>query len=152
SNLIPRTGSNSFHGTLLANGSTAGLQSNNLTPRLKTLGLTDTARLMNMYDVNGGFGGPVVKDRLWFFATGRYQTNTSFIPGLYYPLDPKSFVRVEDKARQGFDDQFLWDYTTRITAAITSNMRVNGFIQIQHKWWPHWAITAATSPESVARV
>src|SRR5262245_28879460 len=31
-------------------------------------------------------------------------------------------------------------------------MRLNGFIQIQHKWWPHWAITAATSPESVGRV
>jgi hypothetical protein len=152
SNLIPRTGGNSFHGTLLANGSTNALQSNNLTSRLKALGLTDTSRLKNMYDINGGFGGPVVKDRLWFFATGRYQTNTSYIPGLYFPLDPKSFVRVEDKSNQGFDDQFLWDYTTRITAAITPKMRVNGFIQIQHKWWPHWAISAATSPESVGRV
>src|SRR5262245_46257835 len=63
SNLIPRTGGNSFHGTLLANGSSAGLQSNNLTSRLKSLGLTDTARLKNMYDINGGFGGPIVRDR-----------------------------------------------------------------------------------------
>jgi hypothetical protein len=152
SNLIPRTGGNSFHGTLLANGSTNALQSNNLTSRLKALGLTDTTRLKNMYDINGGFGGPVVRDRLWFFATGRYQTNTSYIAGLYFPKDPTSFVRVEDKTRQAFDDQFIWDYTTRLTAAITQKMRLNGFIQIQHKWWPHWAITAATSPESVARV
>src|SRR5262245_9648513 len=152
SNLIPRTGGNSFHGTLLANGSSAGLQSNNLTSRLKSLGLTDTARLKNMYDINGGFGGPIVRDRLWFFATGRYQTNTSYIAGLYFSKDPTSFVRTEDKTRQGFDDQFIWDYTTRLTAAITPKMRLNGFIQIQHKWWPHWAITALTSPESVGRV
>src|SRR5437867_495408 len=152
SNLIPRTGGNSFHGTALANGSSGGLQSNNLTSRLKAFGLTDTTRLKNMYDINGGFGGPVVKDRLWFFATARYQTNTSYIAGLYFPLDPKSFIRTEDKSKQAFDDQFIWDYTTRLTAAITSKMRLNGFIQIQHKWWPHWAINATTSPESVGRV
>jgi hypothetical protein len=151
-NLIPRTGGNDFHGTVLANGSSNGLQSNNLTPRLQALGLTDTTRLKNMYDINGGFGGPILRDRLWFFSTGRYQTNTSYIAGLYYPLDPKSWVRTDDKSRQAFDDQFLWDFTTRLTAALTSNMRLNGFIQIQHKWWPHWAITALTSPESVGRV
>jgi hypothetical protein len=152
SNLIPRTGGNEFHGTFLVNGSYHGLQSNNLTQRLKDKGLTDTTRIKNLYDINGGFGGPIMKDRLWFFATGRYQTNTSYLPGLYFAVDPKSWVRTEDKSRQGFDDQFLWDYTTRLTGAITSSMRLNGFIQIQHKWWPHWAINALTSPESVGRV
>jgi hypothetical protein len=152
SNLIPRTGGNEFHGTFLVNGSYHGLQSNNLTQRLKDKGLTDTTRIKNLYDINGGFGGPIMKDRLWFFATGRYQTNTSYLPGLYFAVDPKSWVRTEDKSRQGFDDQFLWDYTTRLTAAITSSMRLNGFIQIQHKWWPHWAINALTSPEAVGRV
>src|SRR6266478_8126571 len=148
SNLIPRTGGNSFHGTVLANGSSNGLQSNNLTSRLQALGLTDTTRLKNMYDVNGGFGGPIAKDRLWFFTTGRYQTNTSYIAGLYFPVDPKGWARTEDKSRQAYDDQFLWDFTTRLTAALTQKMRLNGFIQVQHKWWPHWMITAATSPES----
>jgi len=33
SNLIPRTGGNSFHGTVLVNGSSGALQSNNLTDR-----------------------------------------------------------------------------------------------------------------------
>ena len=152
SNLIPRTGGNSFHGTFLVNGSSGRLQSDNLTSKLKALGLTDTTRLKNVYDVNGGFGGPIAKDRLWFFSTGRYQTNTSYIAGLYFPSDPKSWIRTDDKSRQAFDDQFLWDFTTRLTAAITPKMRLNGFIQIQHKWWPHWTITAATSPESVGRV
>jgi hypothetical protein len=151
-NLIPRTGGNNFHGTVLVNGSANSLQSNNLTSRLKAFGLTDTTRLKSLYDINGGFGGPIVKDRLWFFSTGRYQTNTSYIAGLYYPKDPTAWVRTDDKTRQAYDDQFLWDFTARLTAALTSQMRLNGFIQIQHKWWPHWAITAATSPESVARV
>src|SRR6058998_2218255 len=65
SNLIPRTGGNSFHGTVLVNGSSGRFQSNNLTSRLKALGLTDTTRLKRLYDVNGGFGGPIAKDKLW---------------------------------------------------------------------------------------
>jgi hypothetical protein len=152
SNLIPRTGGNAFHGTFLVNGSSGRLQSNNLTERLKAFGLTDTTRLKNVYDINAGFGGPIKRDRLWFFTTGRYQTNTSYIAGLYFPADPKSWVRTEDKSRQAFDDQFLRDFTARLTAAITSNMRLNGFVQIQHKWWPHWAISAAVSPEAVGQV
>lgn len=152
SNLIPRTGGNDFHGTVLVNGSSGRLQSDNLTTRLKALGLTDTTRLKNVYDVNGGFGGPIVRDRLWFFSTGRYQTNTSYIAGLYFPADPKNWIRTEDKAQQGYDDQFLWDFTTRLTAAMTSKMRLNGFIQVQNKWWPHWTINAAISPEAVGRV
>jgi hypothetical protein len=31
-------------------------------------------------------------------------------------------------------------------------MRLNGFIQIQHKWWPHWQISAAISPEALGQV
>src|SRR5258705_90760 len=100
SNLIPRTGGNSFHGTFLVNGSSGRLQSDNLTTKLKALGLTDTTRLKNVYDVNGGFGGPIAKDRLWFFSTGRYQTNTSYIAGLYFPSDPKSWIRTDDNIRQ----------------------------------------------------
>lgn len=152
SNLIPRTGGNDFHGTILINGSSGSLQSNNLTPRLKAFGLTDTTRLKNVYDINGGFGGPIVRDRLWFFATGRYQTNTSYIAGLYFPSDTKSWIRTEDKGRQGYDDQFLKDFTARLTAAITPKMRLNGFIQVQNKWWPHWTVNAAVSPEAVGQV
>src|SRR5438128_7746262 len=102
SNLIPRVGGNSFHGTFLANGSSNGLQSNNVTSRLQALGLTDTPLLTNMYDINRGFGGAGVRVTLWVFSTGRYQTNTSYIAGLYFPSDPKSWIRADDKSRQYF--------------------------------------------------
>jgi hypothetical protein len=152
SNAIPRSGGNMFAGTFLANGSNNSLQSDNLTDRLKATGLTATSSLKNMFDTNAALGGPIVKDRLWFFATGRYQTNTSYIAGLYFPVDPKAFIRVEDKSQQGFDNQYVWDITSRFTAALTPKMRVNGFFDIQRKWWPHWTITALTSPESVGVV
>ena len=152
SNLIPRTGGNEFHGTVLVNGSSGRFQSDNLTSDLRARGLTATSTLKNVYDLSAGIGGPVVRDRLWFYSTARYQTNTSYIAGLYFPADPKARIRTEDRSRQAYDDQFLWDVTARVTAALTSKMRLNGFVQIQHKWWPHWTINAAASPESVGRV
>ena len=98
-----------------------------------------------MFDINAAFGGPIAKDRLWFFSTGRYQTNTSYIAGLYFPVDPKAFIRVEDKSQQGFDNQYVWDITSRFTAAITPKMRVNAFFDVQRKWWPHWTISGGRS-------
>ena len=85
SNAVPRSGGNTFAGTFLANGSNSNLQSDNLTDRLKATGLTATSSLKNMFDINAAIGGPIAKDRLWFFSTGRYQTNTSYIAGLYLP-------------------------------------------------------------------
>src|SRR6185436_12239773 len=99
--LIPRTGGNSFHGTVLVNGSSGRFQSNNLTSRLQALGLTDTTRLKNVYDINGGFGGPIKEERLLVFQTGSYQNNNTYNAGLYLPLDPQSWVRTEDKGNQG---------------------------------------------------
>jgi hypothetical protein len=152
SNAIPRSGGNTFAGTFLANGSNNSLQSDNLTDRLKATGLTATSSLKNMFDVNAALGGPIVKDRLWFFSTGRYQTNTSYIAGLYFPVDPKAFIRVEDRSNQAFDNQYVWDITSRFTAAVTPKLRVNGFFDVQRKWWPHWTISALFSPESVGIV
>ncbi|MEO8257742.1 MAG: TonB-dependent receptor [Acidobacteriota bacterium] len=152
SNAIPRSGGNRFAGSFLTNGANSSMQSNNLTQRLKDLGLAATSSLKSVFDINGGVGGPIAKDRLWFYATGRYQTNTSYIAGLFFPADPKAFFRAEDRSNQAYDDQFVWDTSARFTASLSQKLRVNGFYDVQRKWWPHWAITAAFSPEAVGMV
>src|SRR5206468_844900 len=149
SNAIPRAGGNLFSGSFLTNGANSSMQSDNLTQRLQDLGLVATSRLKNVFDINAALGGPLVKDRLWFYTTGRYQTNTSYLAGLFFPVDSKAFFRAEDRSQQAFDDQFVWDVSGRFTASLNQKMRVNGFFDVQRKWWPHWTLTALTSPESV---
>jgi hypothetical protein len=152
SNAIPRSGGNNFSGAFLTNGANSSMQSDNLTQRLQDLGLAATSRLKDVFDIDAALGGPVIRDRLWFYATGRYQTNTSYLAGLFYPVDATAFIRTEDRSRQAYDDQFVWDVTGRFTASLNQKMRVNGFFDVQRKWWPHWTITALTSPESVGIV
>jgi Carboxypeptidase regulatory-like domain/TonB-dependent Receptor Plug Domain len=156
SNSIPRSGGNRFSGTVLANGSGPGLQTSNLTSRLQSLGLTTSASLRSLFDVAGSIGGPIVKDRLWFYATERYQTNSTNVPGSFFSANPLptpgNLTRVAS-SEQGYNPQYLWDNTFRVTAAATSKLRVNGLAIVQRKWWPFFpGPTSTVSPESVTPV
>jgi hypothetical protein len=156
SNSIPRSGGNRFSGTVLANGSGPGLQTSNLTPRLQSLGLTTSASLRSLFDVAGSIGGPIVKDRLWFYATERYQTNSTNVPGSFFSANPLptpgNLTRIAS-SDQGYNPQYLWDNTGRLTAAVTSKLRVNGLAIVQRKWWPFFpGPTSTVSPESVTPV
>ena len=151
SNSIPRAGGNTFAGTILTNGSGPGLQTSNLTDRLQALGLTATATLRKVFDVSGSLGGPLVKDRLWFYVTERYQTNSTYAAGAFFSANPLptfgNLTRVTTD--QAYNPQYLWDNTGRLTAAITNKFRVNGMAIVQRKWWPYFpAVTAAVAPEA----
>lgn len=72
-NFIPKAGGNTFHGSMFANGTNADLQGDNLTPELIAQGQKAPTRINKMYDVNPGVGGPILHDRLWFYASARRQ-------------------------------------------------------------------------------
>ena len=155
SNSIPRSGGNTFSGTILTNGSRPGLQTSNLTSRLQGLGLTATSGLKALFDVNGSIGGPIVKDRLWFYMTERYQTNSTYLAGLYYdanPLPTPGNLTRAATSEQAYNPQYLWDNVGRLTAALTPKLRVSGFALVQRKWWPYYGINGTASPESVQEI
>ena len=53
---------------------------------------TQPGALDKVFDVNPGYGGPIMKDKLWFFATARWTEaqnyvtqdypNLNFVPGV----------------------------------------------------------------------
>jgi hypothetical protein len=67
-NLIPKQGGNSFRGTLYADGTHHRLQSSNLSDELRARGLNTVNSVDKLWELNATVGGPIVKDRLWFFA------------------------------------------------------------------------------------
>jgi hypothetical protein len=79
-NVVLRDGGNAFHGDFDTNFADQAMQSSNFTPELQAQGL-DTPNRLNQYkDINPSFGGPVQRDKLWFFSTGRYVKSTDFAP------------------------------------------------------------------------
>src|SRR5262245_49042088 len=88
-NLVPRDGGNLFSGTFGLNGSPWNLQSNNLTADLVARGVPVQGKVTELYDVGGGFGGPIRRDRLWFYATDRWWNNKAIVPGTFFNATPQ---------------------------------------------------------------
>ena len=91
-NIIPKEGGNSFTGTLFGAFSHHKLQSDNLTPALIAAGVATPSKLRGHWDGNVSSGGPIKRDRLWFFASYRNWGQHEEITGMYHAIDPKSFV------------------------------------------------------------
>src|SRR6187455_1830215 len=82
-NMIPRTGGNNFSGTYFLSYAGEWAQSSNLDDELRSYGINEVPGLIKNYDTNFAIGGPIMRDRLWFFANARMFGSASDVPGLY---------------------------------------------------------------------
>jgi hypothetical protein len=83
-NIVPRTGGNTFQYHYFFTGLTGGMQASNYTADLQAAGLRRPAKTNHQYDTSFSAGGPIIKDRLWFFALAYYRGSESDVPGMYY--------------------------------------------------------------------
>src|ERR1700716_3734478 len=70
-NLIPREGGNHFSGATYLGYTGHSFQSNNLTKELLDRGLKTPDAVDLIYDANLSAGGPIRRDKLWFFGSYR---------------------------------------------------------------------------------
>src|SRR4029079_11254250 len=68
-NLVPKTGGNNFSGTYF--GSLAGKwsQGDNVDDELRSFGIPNAAAIIRSWDTSVSVGGPIKRDRLWFYGT-----------------------------------------------------------------------------------
>jgi hypothetical protein len=78
-NIIPRTGGNSFTGHVYATGFNQKMKSSNFTQRIKDAGLNAPAETNYNYDTSFSSGGPIVRDRLWYFTQAYYRGSSTDI-------------------------------------------------------------------------
>src|SRR5256886_1873143 len=149
-NAIPKSGGNTFSGSALANGSAPSLQGNNVTDRLQARGLSGASTtLKTLYDLNVAVGGPIKRDRLWFFATSRYFTNEFYLAGRFFPVDVGAVRREDDRSRQAFGGTYTYDNNGRVTWALSSKQKLSSWYAYQYKVDPNWLIqTFVQAPEA----
>ena len=151
-NAIPRSGGNTFNGSALVSGSWPSLQGSN-TGDLTGRGVAGASTtLKKLVDLNGAFGGPIKRDRLWFYVTSRYGTNEFYQAGLYYAQDPAALRRVEDRDRQAYGGTYVYDNNGRVTWAINEKQKFTGWYAYQYRVDPHWAIGSNQFAPEATRV
>ena len=117
-NIVPRQGGNNFSGMVFAAGFSQGMQSSNYDPELAARGVLQPNPLYHVYDFNTAVGGPVVRDKLWFYMSARWQGQRQNTLNLYHNQnagDPNAWAWVGDYSNPAFSDRTWENYTPRIT-------------------------------------
>ncbi len=84
--MIPRDGGNEFHGSLYAGVTDGSWQSSNLNDDLRAKGATARRRASRTSTTsNPAAGGPILRDKLWFFAAMRWMSVDEKVVDAYFP-------------------------------------------------------------------
>jgi outer membrane receptor protein involved in Fe transport len=133
-NSVSRSGSNEFHGlfeTFWQNESTTSSNTEDLgvSPPQTDLFSDNTAQL----------GGPIVRDRLWFFSGLNYYYNRDVPFG--YPPDQSDAKRTNEQRK----------WINKLTGKINEKNNVQGFIEWDDYFTEGFGADAFTLPEATAR-
>jgi hypothetical protein len=154
-NMVPRTGGNQLSGSFYAGWGPEKLQGTNLTPALKAAGAVAPTPLTKNYDLSAAFGGPIKRDRVWFFGSTRRQGTSQFFDMFYNKNegDPTKWTYEPDFSRQAIIDRENHNFNLRLTFQLTPRNKLNVFWDEQFicKECVNGGQQALSSPESRSR-
>ena len=125
SNIIPKEGGNDFSGSMNLTYTNERFANSNL----EGSGITAVNRVINLYDFTPGFGGPLKRDKVWFFVSARAFKSTNAIANLYETLDPKAWVYTPNLARPAKDSVRIPDYNGRVTWQVSQINKFAVFVE-----------------------
>jgi hypothetical protein len=134
-NIIPRTGGNTFKGTVFSSHAGEWSQGSNLDDRLRAAGITENPALIKSWDSSFSMGGPILHDRLWFFGTARTFGNHTDNAGLYGNLnvgDASKWTWARDpnsKSRSANDKKVG---AVRLTGQLGAKNKLGFYYDYQH--------------------
>jgi hypothetical protein len=148
-NLIPREGGNTVRGSVFATGVTSAWQGSNIDDDLKAKGLPSPNEMKKAYDINPSVGGPLMRDKLWFYFSARWQLNQSYVAGLYENRnagDPTKWLPDPDPSKRGVFQVNQKGVNLRLTSQLAAKHKVSLFYDNQGRIWDD--SRPAISPES----
>ena len=128
-NIVPKTGGNQFKGSGSFQASGSGLQSNNYTDYLKSV-LSIPSTLLGLYDVEAGVGGPIKKDKLWFYYVGRTYGSSTSVTGMFFNKNagnPNAWTFDPDSTLQARNDASTIVNNLRLTVQLNQKSKLSLF-------------------------
>jgi hypothetical protein len=128
-NIVPKQGGNSMSGLAFVSGFSEAMQSSNFTDELRSRGATQPTPVTRVYDVNLAVGGPIVRDRLWYYGSFRVQGQRQNTLNVYYNKNagnPSTFAYDPDLSKPAFSDRTWENYIPRITWQASQRNKFTG--------------------------
>jgi hypothetical protein len=137
-NMITKSGGNKFSGGIstYVEPDFKWIQANNIpdTPAYEGVGFGNPTKYL--YDYGGDLGGPVFKDKLWFYTAFRRTEINRYIIG--YEVDGQPGTEYSD----------LQHWTGKLTGQLSKNNRIMGWVNYDSKAMPHRAAGPRRPPET----
>ena len=128
-NMIPRDGGNVFNGSLFSGYQNKSFQTSNLTDDLKARGVKTPDGIRKLYNIEGSVGGPIRKDKVWFFGSARtFHLDTLpadalvGIPGTALPNRAPT-----PGTERGVDPQSINSYQARIVWQVSPKTKLSAY-------------------------
>ena len=149
-NFIPRDGGNTFSNSTFFTFSNESLQGDNFSSELQAAGLAAPNKIVKNWDLNQSIGGPIRRDRVWFWFSTRYNSTENNAPILENAnaYKPNEWLYVPDPSRPAVAKGNQWNNSIRVTWQATPKVKIAGTYKAD-KWCNCPSdITATRAPEA----
>ena len=151
-NMVPREGGNRFKVYASGDYMRGSWQANNITPELIARGAAGAGALIEQQSLNVAGGGPIKRNRLWFYTAVDGAAGKRYQPGNYFNKTQDSWLYTPDLTRQAATDDHNSSRQLRLTWQVSQKNKVNFHGFMPHDCQCYFLSTATQSPEAAPRI
>ncbi len=138
-NMVPRQGGNNFSGDSSVIFANHSMQGSNITDELRKRGVVVPPGLAKTWDASEDLGGPIVRDKLWFFTSYRDWAFNQRIADTFNP-----------DGSQAAESNHLYNVGGRLTYQMSPRNKITGYYEKQVKNIGHYDLVAGEDPKASA--
>jgi hypothetical protein len=149
-NFIPRDGGNTYRNSTVITFSNTDLQGDNFSSELQAAGLAASNKIKMNYDLNESIGGPIRRDRLWFWFSTRFNGADTYaaIFRNRNEFDPTKWTYEPDPSRQAFESGRVTQNSLRVTWQASPRNKIAGTYKVDRWCQCPDNFSATRSPEA----
>jgi hypothetical protein len=123
-NMIPKDGGNTVSGSIFFGGSDGNWQSNNVDDAMRAQNFTSANGIAHIQNFNASMGGPIWRDKLWFFVSSRHISTDEVVANVaeYVTAPDGTLIR-------STLDQYIRDVLGRVTWQLSQKNKLAVFFE-----------------------
>ena len=147
-NVVPKQGGNTFSGMTYFHYTNESFSGDNIPAELKATNFSAAGQIRESWDINPAIGGPIIRDRLWFYGSYRHWGD-EVDGGVYYNLTPTAWEYRPDLSRKTAATRFSYrNQSLRLTGQPSPRNQLNFYFDNNPRWWYNRRIATNVSPEA----